>query len=67
MVVGNDERKKIKIVLVARFMSSDEEMENATLREKGLWQGQFLGRVANFETSRRSLILRRFSIYLKDS
>ena len=36
MVVGDDERKKIKIVLVARFVSSDEEMEDATLREKGL-------------------------------
>ena len=52
MVVGDDERTKIKRVLVAHFMSSDEQMENANTRGKGLWQGQYLGRVANFETSR---------------
>ena len=34
MVVGKDERTKIKRVLVARFMSSDEEMEDANTRRK---------------------------------
>ena len=34
MVVGDDERTKIKRVLVARFISSDEEMEDANTRRK---------------------------------
>ena len=36
MVVGDDERTKIKRVLVAHFMSSDEQMEDANTRGKGL-------------------------------
>ena len=34
MVVGDDESTKIKRVLIARFMSSDEEMEDANTRRK---------------------------------
>ena len=34
MVVGDDERTKIKRVLVAHFMSSDEQMEDANTRGK---------------------------------
>ena len=51
MVVGDDERTKIKRVLVARFMSSDEEMNNGNLRRK-----RFVTRPISWESSKfRSL------------
>ena len=66
MVVGDDERTKIKRVLVARFISSDEEMEDANTRRKMFVTRPIFGGVANFETLRNSLILRLLSIHLKD-
>ena len=47
MVIGNDESTKIKRVLVARFMSSDEEMEDANTRRK-----MFLTRPISWESSK---------------
>ena len=44
MVVGDDERAKIKRDLVARLMSSDEEMEDANTRTKRfMYKANFLG------------------------
>ena len=34
MIVGDDERTKIERVLVAGFMGSDEEMEDANTRRR---------------------------------
>ena len=47
MVVGDDERTKIKRVLVARFISSDEEMEDANTRRK-----MFVTRPISWESSK---------------
>ena len=47
MVVGDDERTKIKRVLVARFMSSDEEMKDANTRRK-----RFVTRPISWESSK---------------
>ena len=51
MVVGDDKRTKIKRVLVARFMSSDEEIKDANTRRK-----RFVTRPISWESSKfRSL------------
>ena len=47
MVVGDDKRTKIKRVLVAWFMSSDEEMEYANTRRK-----MFVTRPISWESSK---------------
>ena len=47
IVVGDDERTKIKRVLVARFMSSDEEMEDASTRAK-----RFITRPISWESKK---------------
>ena len=60
LVVGEDEIKKFKTALVARFMSSDEEMEDANTRRKRLVTR------STFETSRNSLNFRLLPFHLKD-
>ena len=47
MVVGDDERTKIKRVLVASFMYSDEEMEDTNTRRK-----RFVTRPISWESSK---------------
>ena len=47
MVVGDDERAKIEKVLVARFMSSDKEMEDTNTRKK-----RFVTRPISWESSK---------------
>ena len=46
MVVGDDERTKIKRVLVARVMSSDEKMKDANTKRK-----RFVTRPISWESS----------------
>ena len=47
IVFGDDERIKIKRVLVARFMGSDEEMEDANNR-----RSRFVTRPISWESSK---------------
>ena len=60
MVIGNDERTKIKRVLVARFMSSDEEMEDANTRRKMFLTGPISWESSKFRNFKEQLDSKAF-------
>ena len=60
MVFGDDERAKIKRILVARFMSSDEEMEDANTRRKMFVTRPIFGGSSKFRNLKKQLDSKAF-------
>ena len=60
MVFGDDERAKSKRILVARFMSSDEEMEDANTRRKMFVTRPIFGESSKFRNLKKQLDSKAF-------